>query len=122
MKKDHKTTIDQLRKKITEFRDKRDWKQFHDPQSLAAALSTEVAELLELFRFKNKKEVQAMIKDKKKKARVAEELAHVIWQSLNFSDITGIDISSSLEKALKEAAKKYPVKKFKGVSKKYNEI
>lgn len=35
--------------KIIEFRDKRDWKKYHYPKELAAALSIEVAELQELF-------------------------------------------------------------------------
>jgi len=37
--------------KIRQFRDERDWLQFHDPKSLAASISIEAAELLELFQW-----------------------------------------------------------------------
>ena len=42
--------LDRLREKIIEFRDLRDWKQFHDPKNLAEAIAIESAELLENFR------------------------------------------------------------------------
>lgn len=34
-----------------EFRDDRDWKQFHNPKDLAISLSLEAAELLEVFQW-----------------------------------------------------------------------
>jgi NTP pyrophosphatase (non-canonical NTP hydrolase) len=33
--------------KIIEFRDERNWKQFHDPKDLAISLTLEATELLE---------------------------------------------------------------------------
>jgi NTP pyrophosphatase (non-canonical NTP hydrolase) len=122
MKNDLKTSVDSLRQKVTNFRDKRDWEQFHDLKNLAICISIEAAELLEIFRFKTKEEVTDMLKDGKKKSQVTEELVQVIWQCLNFSDVAKIDVTSGLEKALKEAAKKYPVSKFKGKAGKYNEL
>ena len=35
--------------KLIEFRDERDWEQFHDSKNLALAISIESAELNELF-------------------------------------------------------------------------
>ena len=39
--------ISQIIKALVDFRDARDWKQFHDSKNLATALSIEVAELNE---------------------------------------------------------------------------
>ncbi len=39
--------------KILEFRDERDWEQFHNSKDLALALSVETSELLELFLWKD---------------------------------------------------------------------
>ena len=38
-----------LMQEILQFRDERDWKQFHTPRQLASALSIEVAELQEVI-------------------------------------------------------------------------
>jgi len=45
--------IRKLQKKIIEFRDARDWGQYHNPKDLAISLSLEVAELLEIFQWKD---------------------------------------------------------------------
>jgi len=42
-----------IKKKILNFRNKRDWAQFHDPKNLAEALSIEAGELLENYLWKN---------------------------------------------------------------------
>ena len=39
----------QITKALVDFRDERDWKQFHDTKNLAIALSIEVAELLKTY-------------------------------------------------------------------------
>lgn len=41
--------LEQLRKSILQFRDQRNWQQFHNPKDLALSLSLEASELLELF-------------------------------------------------------------------------
>ena len=46
---DATTTIQTLKLVLSEFRDQRDWKKFHDPKNLAEAISVEASELLELF-------------------------------------------------------------------------
>ncbi|MFT6244498.1 MAG: NTP pyrophosphatase (non-canonical NTP hydrolase), partial [Crocinitomicaceae bacterium] len=37
---------------LIQFRDERDWKQFHDSKNLATAISIEAAELNELYLWK----------------------------------------------------------------------
>ena len=49
---DYKEVIRQLK----EFRDARDWEQFHDSKNLATAISIEAAELNELYLWKTIKE------------------------------------------------------------------
>ncbi len=39
--------------RLRQFRDDRDWKQFHNPKDLSLALSIEASELLELFLWKS---------------------------------------------------------------------
>ena len=43
--------LDDLTRRIVAFRDARDWKRFHSPKNLAASISIEAGELLELFQW-----------------------------------------------------------------------
>lgn len=42
---------EQLMKRLVEFRDAREWKQFHTSENLAKAVAVEAGELLELFQW-----------------------------------------------------------------------
>ena len=120
---DDKTTIQQLKELLKEFRDKRDWAQFHDPKNLAEAISIEAGELLELFLWKDKDEVIKKINDEPEfKEQVGEELADIINFCLQFSNSTDIDISTIVKDKLDKSDKKYPIEKSKGISTKYNKL
>lgn len=60
-----------LLQKVKDFRDARDWKQFHDPKNLAEAISIESGELLELFLWKDKKNIHAELGDPKFKQEIS---------------------------------------------------
>ncbi len=55
--------LEDIAKKIREFRDARDWAQFHNPKDMAIAISIESSELLEHFLWKNPEEVEDRIKE-----------------------------------------------------------
>ena len=48
--------ISELINKLKEFRDERDWSQFHNSKDLALAISIEASELLELYLWKQPEE------------------------------------------------------------------
>lgn len=45
--------IKKLTEMIIQYRDERDWKQFHNPKDLAISLALEAAEVLEHFQWKS---------------------------------------------------------------------
>jgi NTP pyrophosphatase (non-canonical NTP hydrolase) len=45
-----------LRDKILQFREERDWTQFHNPKDLATAIAIEAAELQEKFLWKSQED------------------------------------------------------------------
>lgn len=53
--------LEQLREKILQFRDERNWQQFHNPKDLALSLSLEASELLELFQWKTSDEAVGVL-------------------------------------------------------------
>jgi NTP pyrophosphatase (non-canonical NTP hydrolase) len=50
--------IEELQRRVIEFRDARDWGQYHNPKDLALSLSFEESELLEIFQWKDPHEVE----------------------------------------------------------------
>jgi NTP pyrophosphatase (non-canonical NTP hydrolase) len=46
-------SIEKLVQRVREFRDERDWRRFHTPEDLAAAIAIEAGELQEVFLWKS---------------------------------------------------------------------
>ena len=113
-------TIDKLKLMVQNFCEERDWNQFHGPKDLAIGLSTEANELLEIFRFKSQKDIENIMNGEKR-THVEEELADVFYFVLRFAQMNGIDLENALIDKLGKSGAKYPVDKFKGSNKKYNE-
>lgn len=109
-----------LTKKILEFRNKRDWKQFHNPKDLALSLVLEAAEVLEHFQWKNEKEIKNYIKTNK--SNIGEELADVLYWVLLMSYDLKIDLLNALEEKIKKNEDKYPIEKAKGKYTKYDKL
>jgi dCTP diphosphatase len=118
---DAETTVQQLRERVAAFVQERDWEQFHTPKDLAAALSIEAAELLELFLWKTPQEVETLTLQDDIRMRMAEELADVLIYSLNFANRVGLDLSAALTAKLAANARRYPVETARGNSKKASE-
>jgi NTP pyrophosphatase (non-canonical NTP hydrolase) len=108
---DQQTTIASLRKRVSDFRDERNWLTDNTPKNLSISISVEAAELLEHFQWKTDDQIREALKDRGISNQVSEELADVLILSLSFSDVMGIDISEAIEGKLRKAAKKYPVEK-----------
>lgn len=101
-----------LIKKILDFRDERNWKQFHTPENLAKSISIESAELLECFQWSDKYDIK----------EVKSEIADVYTYLLLLANTLNIDLDKvSLEK-LEITMKKYPVEKAKGNATKYTKF
>jgi NTP pyrophosphatase (non-canonical NTP hydrolase) len=109
--------IDEIIDKLLEFRNERDWEQFHDSKNLATAISIEAAELNELFLWKTIEESEEVDKEKLK-----EELADVLAFSFLLAQKHGLDVKEIVLQKIKSNALKYPVEKAKGSAKKYTEL
>lgn len=105
--------------KIREFRDERDWAQFHNPKDMAIAISIEASELLEHFLWKNPKEVESRIEAKR--GEIESEIADIGIYLTELADNLGIDLLAAMEKKIVINEAKYPTKQVKGSSKKYSE-
>lgn len=106
--------MDKALERLRQFRDDRDWKQFHNPKDLAVALSIEASELLEAFLWKTPEAADT--------EKVKEELADVLAYALLLADSYGFDIQKILLDKIERNEEKYPVDKAKGSAKKYTEL
>jgi NTP pyrophosphatase (non-canonical NTP hydrolase) len=112
--------FDQLIKRIVDFRNARDWKQFHNPKDLAISLSLEASEVLEHFQWKNKEEMEKYIVTDKE--HIADELADVLYWVMLMSHDLDINVLEALESKQNKNEGKYPVEKAKGKHTKYNKL
>jgi len=109
-----------LQKHMTNFRDDRDWKQFHNPKDLAQAISIESAELLEHFLWCSQEASVQVVEDNKE--AIADEMADVLAYLLSLADIAGIDLEEAFINKLKKNEIKYPVHLAKGTAAKYTKL
>jgi NTP pyrophosphatase (non-canonical NTP hydrolase) len=106
--------MQELTQVLVDFRNARDWEQFHNPKDLALALSIEAAELNEAFLWKKPEEADM--------EKVREELADVFAYALLLANSCGLDVNEIVKAKVAKNELKYPVDKSKGSAKKYNEL
>lgn len=99
---------------LIDFRNERDWEQFHNPKDLALAINIEASELLELFLWKNAEDAN--------REKVKEELADIFAFAFLLADKYNFDVKDIVLEKISKNAEKYPVEKAKGTAKKYNEL
>ncbi len=107
----------QLEQKVIDFRDERNWKQFHHIKDLLLGLNIEVAELQELFLWKSEQQ-QSEIDNQK----IKDELADIAIFIIYISNYYNIDLPEAISEKLQKNGLKYPVDKSRNSNKKYNEL
>lgn len=111
-----------LLSKVKEFRDERDWKQYHSARNLALSIVLESSELLEIFQWKTDRESDALVEDPETRIKLADELSDILLYTMLMSDSIGINLLKAAAEKIKKNAKKYPIEKSKGNSLKYTEL
>ncbi len=114
------TDLSKIQQKILEFRNSRDWAQFHDPKNLAEAISIEAGELLENFLWKTIGQSKNLSEEELKK--VKEEIADIFIFLTYLCHEFKIDLLKEVDKKISLNDAKYPVEKAKGSAKKYSEL
>lgn len=108
-------TLEGLTRKIVEFRDERDWSQFHALKDSALSLNLEASEVLELFQWKAGDHIP-------ESEPLGDELADVLYWTLLMAHDAGIDLATAFERKMAKNAAKYPVEKARSSSAKYTEL
>ena len=109
-----KTQSEFITKQLIEFRNERDWEQFHNPKDLAIALNIESGELLETFLWKSDQDAD--------KEKVKDELADVFAYAYLIAEKYKFNVEEIVLEKIQKNGEKYPVEKAKGTAKKYDEL
>jgi len=105
--------IEKLQQEILAFVQERDWKKFHTPRNLAAALSVEASELLEQYLWSD---------NPRNESEMKEEVADIFYYLILFAKYENLDLEKLLLEKMKKNREKYPADKSRGNAKKYTEL
>lgn len=103
--------INELKQMVIKFRDDRNWKDVTTHKDAILALTAEVGELVEHFKWHTDAEMTQYI-TKNRKA-IGEELSDVLFWVLQISDKVGVDLAKAFPEKMKKNEKKYPVEIWK---------
>lgn len=110
--------IEEITKALVQFRDERNWQQFHNPKDLAMALSIEAAELNELFLWKrSEKEWNDVPLEELK-----DELADIFAFAFLLAHKLDLDVKEIILDKISKNGQKYPVDKSYNSAIKYNKL
>ena len=109
-----------LEQKIIDFRDCREWAQFHSPKNLSQALGIEAAELQEIFLWQTSEDSRNPCGGDRR--RVESELADIYIYLTYLCHELEVDILQAVESKLMENESKYPVNKSRGSNQKYDQL
>jgi NTP pyrophosphatase (non-canonical NTP hydrolase) len=112
--------LEYIRQQIRQFRDDRNWMQFHNPKNLAISVTLEAAELLEHFQWKSLEESAKYAVTAK--GDIADEIADVAVYLIELADNIGVDLEQAILSKLAKNAAKYPVEKARNNAKKYTDL
>lgn len=112
-------TLVNLRSKLNQFVEARDWAQFHSPKSLSMAMIVEAAELVEHFQWDTIEESYQLTPEKRE--QVSHELADTFVYLLRIAEVLEIDLIAAANDKIALNAIKYPVEKARGKNNKYTD-
>ena len=112
-------SLEQIKTRLREFADERDWDQFHSPKNLAMALIVEAAELVEHFQWLSEEQSQTLSPEKL--AEVAQEIADIQIYLIRLADKLGVDMEKAVNAKIELNEKKYPAEKVRGSAVKYSD-
>ncbi|MEI5097997.1 nucleotide pyrophosphohydrolase [Streptomyces sp. PmtG] len=97
-----------LQRRLAEFAAARRWEPYHTPKNLAAALSVEASELVEIFQWLTPEESARVMEDADSAHRVTDEVADVLAYLLQFCEVLGIDPLTALAAKIDRNEERFP--------------
>lgn len=113
--KDSQVTIEWLREMMREFLRERAWEKYHTPRNLAASVSVEAGELLELFQWLTPEEAAARSRDDAAfRQAVGEEMCDVLMYCISLANAMDLPVAQTIAAKMEKNRRKYPPERFHG--------
>lgn len=101
--------MQELNEKFREFVKERSWEKFHNPKNLAAALSVEASELLEIFMWLDFEQSLNLNPDRLN--QVKDEMGDVFLYLLRLADVLDLDLYELADRKFAKVQQKYTLEK-----------
>lgn len=108
---DDNTSISFFKQKVQKFVRERNWTKYHTPINLIQALSIEVAELSEIFLFKDLS-LENIKSDKKLLENISDEIADVFIYLISLVNSVNLDLTNAFTKKMEKNELKYSLDDF----------
>jgi dCTP diphosphatase len=102
MRSDSNTTLEDLKEQMRRWVSARQWEKYHLPKNLAASVTIEAGELLELFQWLTPEEVAQRSKDEKFRTAVGEEMCDVLMYLVSLANAMDIDLADAIAKKMQK--------------------
>lgn len=112
--------VDDLKSQLLQFRDERNWQQFHTLKNLIISVNLEASELLELTQWKTDEQLTALKTDASFQQALREECADILMYLMLVAHEGGFDLLQAAEEKIKKNAVRYPVDRAYGTATKYS--
>ncbi|MFJ9175657.1 nucleotide pyrophosphohydrolase [Streptomyces sp. NPDC102360] len=99
-----------LQARLARFAVARDWQPFHTPKNLAAALSVEASELVEIFQWLTPEQSARVMEAPDSAHRVEDEVADVLAYLLQLCEVLGIDALAALSAKIDRNERRFPAR------------
>ncbi|WP_055494745.1 nucleotide pyrophosphohydrolase [Streptomyces sp. TP-A0356] len=97
-----------LQRRLADFAAARNWQPYHTPKNLAAALSVEASELVEIFQWLTPEESARVMDDPDTARRVTDEVADVFAYLLQLCEVLDIDALAALDAKIDRNEERFP--------------
>jgi NTP pyrophosphatase (non-canonical NTP hydrolase) len=98
--------IEDLKKRVRDFAQSRNWEKFHTPKNLAMAVAGEAGELAAEFQWLTPEESSGLTKDQLKAVEL--EMADVAIYLLRLADVLGIDVAGAVKEKIELNEGRFP--------------
>ncbi|GGY24807.1 nucleotide pyrophosphohydrolase [Streptomyces djakartensis] len=98
-----------LQRRLADFAAARNWQPYHTPKNLAAALSVEASELVEIFTWLTPEESARVMSDPDTAHRVTDEIADVLAYLLQLCEVLGVDPLAALDAKIDRNERRFPI-------------
>ena len=88
--------LDNMRVKLRQFAEARNWPQYHDPKNLAMAVASEVGELLAELRWLSSDESSSSALSAEKREAIRLEMADILIFLVRMADVLDVDLAQAV--------------------------